>query len=195
MYTLDRARYSLPQVGEELGVCGLVKQGKEQTKTDQENEAKLIKCETGRQQDNMNMVTPLIVQHQQQVDATKENHVNPTDVMNPENPPAKTNIEDIKVPLSFTELVSPQSRKYPCNKCNIQFPNIATLRRHPCNQNEKCFECDLCPFKFQLEILLQQHIEAKHMGRPEPKQPKRRKQYSAPTGPDRRAFNKHSNKY
>ena len=144
----------------------------------------MIKCETGRLQNDLNMVKPL-----------KEDHINPTDVINPKMPPAKTNREDIKVPLSFTELVSPQSRKFPCNKCNIQYPNIATLRRHPCNQNEKCFECELCPFKFQLEVLLQQHIEAKHMGRPEPQQPKRRKQYSAPMGPDPRAFNKHSNTY
>ena len=34
-------------MGEELGICGLVKQGQKQTKTDQANEEKVVKCETG----------------------------------------------------------------------------------------------------------------------------------------------------
>ena len=185
------------QVGEELGICGLVKKGQEETKTDQTTEAPFIKCETGGQPKDLESVKTKNYEPEEStktLKATKEDHKNPINGA----PSMETIKADVKVGLSFTEMVSPQSRKFPCTKCKIQFPNMATLKRHPCNKSEKCFECDQCPFKFQLESLLQQHTEAKHMGRPEPPQPKRRKQRSdafvfqgPPVAPDRRAFNKH----
>ena len=185
-------------MGEELGICGLVKKGQAKTNTDQTIKAPLIKRETGGQPKLLESVKAQTDESEESAKTlkpTKKDYNNPINV----DPSMDTMKSDVKVGLSFTEMVSPQSRKFPCTKCKIQFPNMATLKRHPCNKNEQCFECDQCPFKFQLESLLQQHIEAKHMGRPEPPQPKRRKQRSdafvfqgPPVAPDRRAFNKHN---
>ena len=166
---------SFLQLGEELAILGLINRGEEKIKKDLENKGEKIKSE----QEN-GALTPECVQPGENTKiALKQEKMAST---HHETLPRKLQTipiaADAIVPLSFTDLTSPLSRKYHCDKCNLQLPNIATLKRHPCNKNEQFFKCDLCPFTFQLDILLKQHIEAKHTGRPEPPQPKRRNRRS-----------------
>ena len=172
---------SFLQLGEELAILGLITRGEEKIRKDLGNKGDKIKSE----QENR-VLTPESVQPGENsktaLKLPKQEQMAPTYVKELETLPR--NLQNIPitadaiVPLSFTDLISPLSRKYHCDKCNLLLPNKATLKRHPCNKNEQFFKCDLCPFTFQLDILLKQHIEAKHTGRPEPPQPKRRNRRS-----------------
>ena len=148
------------EVGEELGICGLRRRKADtagggdggEVQEDEEN----IKKE-GTKEVNV------VEEHSHGQVSYKipiNNTLNKT--FSVQNEPSKQTKTE---PLSFMELVA-TPRKLTCDKCNIQFSSMNTLKSHPCNTPAK-FECKTCPFKFQLESLLKMHMEEKHSGKPE----------------------------
>ena len=142
------------QVGEELGICGLIKRGKDDLELDYLGQ----NTQSGQAEnhDNKELVNANIKLEQNVPDNTKED-----DTQKLHYAPGKP-----EAPLSFLDLVAPQKRQL-CVKCDAQFSNMENLKKHNCNNIKATFECQTCKHKFQLESLLNQHIEAKHSGKPE----------------------------
>ena len=165
---------SFLQVGQELGISGLVMRNREQKKNSVEQEANsqvdVLKTQNHATVEMKveNDVSNHVAHFEQ--DTLKEDfdvkQANPSKIKHSLGSYFKETNSDEKpnqtLPLSFAELVKPREVNQ-CNQCKETFQKSVRLQNHICKALA-LFECTMCTLKVQRESLLKEHIEARHKG-------------------------------
>ena len=146
------------EVGEELGICGLVGRRREEADLSLKQE---ISSLSNRRIPETNAGNNAGFIEQQEKATDLEIHMGKEQI----------------TPLSFEDMVHPKPTQSPehvqvqCEKCRMKYQNFSKMRGHMCkallHQDATYFKCKLCPLTVQHADLLQEHINAKHSGKPE----------------------------
>ena len=149
------------EVGEELGICGLVRRRKEEADLRIKQEISCLAKFRNSETKTVNKAG-FIEQQENAIDL---------EILN-----SDMGKEQI-TPMSFEEMAQPTPIQSPrqvqvqCEKCRMKYQNSNKMRGHICkallHQEATYFKCKLCSLTVQQASLLQEHIEAKHSGKPE----------------------------